>query len=144
MAKANQLIADCVDELGIDLYYFFDTEKRLLTDAQQAAIVVALIVGFLKGFLGFEKLGEVTRDYLLGLLKKLYSKEEQTDDIRVEQVEALLEETARCGMEESAKAQARDDLKDALRRLGLVEEKKVDEYARTLELLIVESVERRS
>ena len=106
MAYANELITECFDELCIDLYRFFETEKRLLIDVQQAAIVVALIVALLKAFLGFEKLGEMTRDYLLGLLRKLFSNEEQTDDIRIEKVDVLLDEMASCGLEENVKIQA--------------------------------------
>jgi hypothetical protein len=88
---AHQLIANIVDELGMDAYHLYPDSRRLIGEAELAAIAVACIVAYCKGFFNLEVLGTKSREYLLGVLGLLQDKQPDSQPVRIEPVIELLE-----------------------------------------------------
>ena len=80
--RAEELIADVKDQIGLDAYHIYPESRRMIPDAVLWAFASACILEFVKAFVDLKGLGEATRNRIGRLLAKWKAK--NLDDVAVD------------------------------------------------------------
>lgn len=126
--KADELKTEILEELGSDVYVVYpDDERHLIAEAILLSIASACIAEFLKGLVDFKALGEATRHKLGELCSSFRHKDQRKleryqDSGEIEELLVLIKSSPG-RLSGKSLADAEQNLADALRQLGMDEER---------------------
>lgn len=125
--RADTLIADIEDELGLDVYHVYsDGSRRLIPEAVVVGVAVACIAEFVKAFTDIRSLGEQSRERLLELVRRWRKKDDFSSHAESlchrDDVQKLLDSVS-ATVGESDLQSGEDSLLEALRAFGLSDQR---------------------
>jgi len=133
-----------LDELGVDIYSPFGSERHFLTPEAAHEIFVGLALAYLAGFLGLDSLGKATRVKLLAVLQDLRAGVSLSPRTDAAEITRIFDDARRHrdGAETAVRQeQATEQLADALRQFGM-DSRVASEHAANLSALIVQELRR--
>lgn len=122
MRDGSEILQSIKDIIGLEAYRMYPDSRRLIPDAVLWGVAAACATEFLKGAIDFKSIGEGAHNKLMELMRRFEHRdafEEFVDAQDVESLAASAIAAAPIELTPDELTQARSNLEDALKRLGL-------------------------